>query len=286
MAEAVCKRLQDPGGRTLRVFCLRISQKPENLFCARFFLCHPGDPVKNALAKSSGLAGKDFLFIPAAGWLVLSAVKKALFLSGGWDGHQPESFVSLFSGELQKAGFVTDVERSLEVLADTARIAAYDLIFPCWTMGSLTKEQSEGLLAAVRGGVGLGGIHGGMGDAFRGNLDFEWMVGGHFVGHPHVGDYTVRIRDFASTITCGLPGTFPYTSEQYYMMCDPAVHVLADTEYVYEGRSCAMPLAWVRPWGSGRVFYCSLGHDPAEFEKFPEALRLAVRGILWAAHSL
>jgi len=213
-------------------------------------------------------------------------MKKSLFLSGGWDGHQPEKIVRLFSGELQKAGFSTDIESSLDVLADTARLATYDLIFPCWTMGALTKEQSEGLVAAVRGGAGLGGIHGGMGDAFRGNLDFEWMVGGHFVGHPHVGGYTVRIRDFASPITQGLPGTFAYHSEQYYMMVDPAVHVLADTEYVYEGRGCAMPVAWVRPWGNGRIFYCALGHEPAEFEKFPEALALTLRGLLWTARVL
>jgi type 1 glutamine amidotransferase len=101
-----------------------------------------------------------------------------------------------------------------------------------------------------------------------------------------VGDYTVRIKDFASPITRGLPGTFAYTSEQYYLMTDPAVHVLADAEYLFEGRSCAMPVAWVRPWGRGRVFYSALGHDPAEFDKFPEALTLTLRGMLWAADVL
>lgn len=210
-------------------------------------------------------------------------MKKSLLISGGWDGHQPEKIVHLFSSELRAAGMAAEVATSLDVLADPAALASFDLIFPCWTMGTLTKEQSDGLLAAVRGGVALGGIHGGMGDAFRGNLDYEWMVGGHFVGHPHVGDYTVRIRDFASPITQGLPGIFPFTSEQYYMLIDPAVHVLADTEYCHEGRSCAMPVAWAKMWGKGRVFYSALGHEPAEFEKFPHALTLTVRGLLWAA---
>jgi hypothetical protein len=50
-------------------------------------------------------------------------------------------------------------------------------------MGQLSREQSAGLQQAVRAGTGLAGIHGGMGDAFRGNLEYEWMVGGHFVGH-------------------------------------------------------------------------------------------------------
>jgi len=218
--------------------------------------------------------------------LTQKIMPRALFVAGGWDGHQPEKIAELFAGELRALGFETDTETSLDILADGGRLKAYDLISPCWTMGSLTKEQSEGLISAVREGTALAGIHGGMGDAFRGNLDYEWMVGGHFVGHPHVGDYTVRIKDFASPITKGLPGTFAYHSEQYYMMIDPAVHVLAETEYLYEGHACTMPVAWVRPWGKGRVFYSALGHDPTEFEKFPEAKTLTVRGLLWAANAL
>ncbi|MFZ4774814.1 MAG: ThuA domain-containing protein [Terrimicrobiaceae bacterium] len=213
-------------------------------------------------------------------------MKNALFIAGGWDGHQPEKIVHLFSEQLRASGFSCDIESSLDILADSGRLKTYDVISPCWTMGTLSKEQGEGLTNAVRCGVALAGIHGGMGDAFRGNIDYEWMVGGHFVGHPHVGDYTVCIKDFASPITEGLPGSFPYNSEQYYMMMDPSVHVLADTQYVYEGRQCTMPVAWIRNWGKGRVFYSALGHDPAEFEKFPEALTLTVRGLRWAANDL
>ena len=213
-------------------------------------------------------------------------MKKILYVWGGWDGHQPEKIVNLFSAELQKHGFTPQIESSLDCLADEEKLKTYDLIFPCWTMSKLTDEQSKGLQNAVKSGVNLGGIHGGMGDAFRGNLDYEWMTGGHFVGHPHVGDYTVRIRDFASPITQGLPAVFPYKSEQYYMMTDPGVHVLADTEYVYEDRTVNMPVAWVKMWGKGRVFYSALGHAPGEFTNFPPALTLTVRGILWAAGSL
>lgn len=213
-------------------------------------------------------------------------MKKALLLSGGWDGHFPAQIVQLFSTELQKRGFSCDTETALGILADEAKLKTYDLIFPCWTMGSLTAEEGKGLQAAVRSGVGLGGLHGGMGDAFRGNLDFEWMVGGHFVGHPHVGDYTVRVKDFASPILQGVPLIFPYKSEQYYMMMDPAVHVLADTDYIYEGLSCTMPVVWTKMWGQGRVFYSALGHAPEEFTTFPVALTLTIQGLLWAAKAL
>ena len=213
-------------------------------------------------------------------------MKKILFTWGGWEGHQPEKIVKLFAAELKKQGFAPQIEPSLDCLADTRKLKKFDLIFPCWTMSQLTEAQSAGLQSAVKSGVGLGGIHGGMGDAFRGNLDYEWMTGGHFAGHPYIGDYTVRIRDFASPITAGLPSSFPYHSEQYYMMIDPGIHVLADTEYIHEGRSVTMPVAWIKTWGKGRVFYNALGHAPEEFKKSPAALTLAINGILWAARSI
>lgn len=210
-------------------------------------------------------------------------MKKVLFVCGGWEGHKPERVVQIFSEALGAHGLEPEVATSLESLADAERLRDYALIFPCWTMGQLTPEQEKGLCAAVRAGVGLAGVHGGMGDAFRGRLDYEWMTGGHFVGHPHVGDYEVRVTDRTSAITDGLPPTFLYRSEQYYLMVDPCVQVLADTAYRHEGRVVTMPVAWVKSWGAGRVFYSSLGHDPAEFTAFPEAFRLSVRGCLWAA---
>jgi uncharacterized protein len=212
--------------------------------------------------------------------------RKALFLSGGWEGHQPDRIVERFAEALRPHGFEPRIETSLACLTAIADLARYDLIFPCWTMGQLTKEQSAALVGAVRAGANLGGLHGGMGDAFRGDLDYEWMVGGHFAGHPHVGEYTVRVIDTTHPITAGLPREFLYRSEQYYMLIDPGVHVLAETDYAYEGRTVRIPVAWTKPWGRGRVFYCSLGHEPAEFDRFPAAMDLALRGLRWAAGAL
>src|SRR5690606_17906397 len=80
-------------------------------------------------------------------------MKKALFVAGGWSGHSPEKIVRLFAGELNAHGVVSDIETTLDVFADAGRLRGYDLIFLCWTMGTLTKEQSAGLRDAVRGGV-------------------------------------------------------------------------------------------------------------------------------------
>ena len=213
-------------------------------------------------------------------------MKQALIFQGGWEGHSPATFAQMYADQLREHGIDSRVESSLACLEDAAHLRTFALIVPFWTMGALSEAQSQNLLAAVREGVALGGTHGGMGDAFRGNIDYEWMVGGHFVGHPHVGDYEVCVTDAASPITQGLPSRFDYRSEQYYMMTDPGAHVLADTLYTHEGQQVRMPVAWTKMWGKGRVFYSSLGHAPGEFSDFPAALTLTVRGLLWAAGEL
>lgn len=212
-------------------------------------------------------------------------MKRALFFSGGWDGHKPVEFTAHYAAELQKHGFDCQLETETACLT-RLDLTQFDLIVPNWTMGEWTKEESKALRDAVHGGVNLGGFHGGLGDAFRGDVEFKWMVGGMFVSHPHIGDYDVVITDPEHVITAGCPAEFSYHSEQYYMLIDPGVHVLAETTYVWEDQAVPMPIAWIKRWGAGRVFYGALGHDLAEFDRCPAALELTVRGLRWAAGDL
>ncbi len=105
------------------------------------------------------------------------------------------------------------------------------------------------------------------------------MVGGQWVAHPG-GDgvtYTVHIDGEPSPITEGIED-FEVTSEQYYMHVDPAITVLATTRF----GDTAMPVTWTKPYGKGRVFYCSLGHSAAVV-RMPPVLEMVTRGMLWAA---
>ncbi len=208
---------------------------------------------------------------------------KALIVYGGWDGHQPKEVSEIFERELKANGFEVTRSDKLDPLADEEALKKLDLIMPLWTCGALSPEQWKGINGAVKSGVGLGGVHGGMGDAFRGSLEYQWMTGGQFVGHPHVGDYFVRLTGVKSPITDGMPSMFPYKSEQYYMTVDPGVTALADTLYEYDGNRIVMPCIWTKTWGKGRVFYSALGHCAKEFVDYPEVLAMSVRGLLWAA---
>jgi len=211
---------------------------------------------------------------------------KALIVYGGWKGHEPAEVSAVFEQELLARGL--DVERSdtLESLNDADALKALDLIVPHWTMGDISNEQWTALDQAVRGGVGIAGVHGGMGDSMRGCLGFQWMVGGQFVGHPTVGEYEVHLTDTAHPITSQLPRVFTYNSEQYYQIVDPGITVLAEAPYDYDGRRIIMPCIWTKTWGKGRVFYSALGHCAREFADFPHVLEMTVRGMLWACGAL
>lgn len=214
-------------------------------------------------------------------------MKKALILSGGWPGHSPAEISRLVACWLADDGFSVDIVEDMAVLDDEDRLGQTDLFIPNWTMGELSPQRAKAVAQAVEAGMGLGGWHGGMGDAFRANTFWQFLVGGQFVNH-FAGDklYRVEIVDHDHPVSRGLQG-FEVVSEQYHMHIDPAVQVLASTTMDAEEKApwiegTVMPVAWVRPWGSGRVFYCSIGHKAEDFA-IPEVELLIRRGLGWAA---
>ncbi len=213
-------------------------------------------------------------------------MKKALMVWGGWDGHEPKQCVDIFEPFLREKGYDVRVCDNLEVYLDTEYMESVSLVVPVWTMGSITGEQEGGLLNAVRNGVGIAGWHGGMCDAYRNNTEYQFMTGGQWVSHPGgVIKYTVNITAPEDQIVAGL-SDFEIESEQYYMHTDPSNTVLATTTFNNEHcewiDGCVMPVVWKRMWGSGRVFYTSLGHVAKDF-MVPEALEIVKRGMMWAS---
>lgn len=193
---------------------------------------------------------------------------------------------------LRGAGVEVLVRDTLDVYTDLDALGRLDLIVQSWTQGEITRPQLDGLLAAVEGGVGFAGWHGGIIDAFRTSPPYQFMTGGQWVAHPdNVIDYTVQVvperRDHP--IVAGLPD-FAMRSEQYYVHVDPGNLVLATTTFGRRTQApwvegVTVPVVWTRRWGRGRVFVNTLGHVDADFE-VPEARELTRRGMLWAAGAL
>jgi type 1 glutamine amidotransferase len=217
--------------------------------------------------------------------------KKAMIVCGGYDGHEPEKVSAYFKEILDANGFEAEIATTLEAYDDLKKLLKLHLIVPVWTGGTLTREQTKALLKAVASGVGLAGVHGGMCDAFRGNVQWEFMTGGTWVAHPGGAnnDYVVNIRNSTSPITQGI-ADFGVHSEQYYLHVDPSVEVLATTRFpVVEGWHSPngyfdMPVIWTRKWGQGRIFYSSVGHNCVNLQVEP-VTTLMIRGFQWAARS-
>ncbi len=213
-------------------------------------------------------------------------MKKALMVWGGWDGHEPKQCVDIFAPFLREQGFDVHISDTLDIYLNAELMRSLSLIVPVWTMGTITNEQESGLLEAIKSGVGIAGWHGGMGDSFRNNTEYQFMVGGQWVAHPGgVIDYEVNITKPQDPIVAGLHD-FRMHSEQYYMHVDPSNEVLATTtfsgQYAPWIEGTVMPVVWKRRWGQGRVFYTSLGHVAKDFD-VPEARTIVQRGMLWAS---
>ena len=215
-----------------------------------------------------------------------SSTKNAFITWGGWDGHEPRQTANIFGDVLRESNYQVTIEDSLDPLEDSSFMESVDLVVPVWTMSSIGRGQEAGLLQAIRNGTGCAGWHGGMGDSFRNNVDYQFMVGGQFICHPGgIIDYDVNIES-NDPIVDGLQD-FSMKSEQYFMHIDPSVEVLATTTFsgshwgIDWVKGVKMPVCWKKTYGNGKVFYSSLGHVASDFD-IPEAKEIMKRGMIWA----
>lgn len=214
--------------------------------------------------------------------------KHALVVRGGWDGHVPVPASDRYAAALKDEGYDVRISDTLDSYLDEALLADTDLIVQCWTLGRISGEQVTGLIRAVRAGTGFAGWHGGVIDAFRTETRYQLMTGGQFVHHPRefVTYEVYAVADRADHPVMAGIRPFTVTSEQYYLHMDPAVDVLAVTDYAQdpdapELAGAIMPVTWTREWGAGRVFVTAVGHRVADLE-VPEVDEMIRRGMAWA----
>ena len=113
-----------------------------------------------------------------------NASKHALIVRGGWDGHQPIEATDLFIPFLTANGYSVRVAESPQPYADAGYMRTVDLIVQCNTMATIERMALEGLRAAIEGGTGMAGWHGGIADSYRNSSDYLHLIGGQFACHP------------------------------------------------------------------------------------------------------
>lgn len=215
--------------------------------------------------------------------------RQALVVRGGWEGHVPVEATERFIPFLEEHGYAVEVHESPEVYADGEKLAATDLVLQCYTQGVATDEQVRGLSAAVAGGTGLAGWHGGVCDSFRGSPDYLHLTGGQWAAHPggfveH--EVAVVPERRGHQIVEGLD-RWELNTEQYWVLTDELNDVLATTTFGVgdqtpwrEALTC--PAVWTRQWGKGKVFVSTIGHKLEDLDH-PDVRTLTERGLLWAS---
>lgn len=193
--------------------------------------------------------------------------------------HQFPIMGPIMEGFLTKAGFCVELTEDRDILlAD--RIKEYDVVVDYTTGEKLNQDQVGGLLGFVAGGGGFVGIHCAA-DSFKENHEYISMLGGRFITHPPHQELSITVVDHEHPITKGI-SDFKIQDELYMLEYDPApLHILMECHF----QDKVMPVAWVRPYGKGRVYYLSLGHGP-EAHNNPAFQELLIRGINWAAGRL
>lgn len=201
---------------------------------------------------------------------------KLLLLTGG-PIHDGQGIGDVFERHLAADGryAVTRVHGDLDALT-ASRLEPFDVLVFYWTIESISDPQLMGLLNWVRAGGRFITFHSG-GDSFRDCPAYRDLVGGYFVTHPHYRTYQVSVKDPEHPITRGID-EFLITDEQYILSWDARNHILANA--LWKGE--LMPVAWVKDYGAGKVFYCALGHDPKAVEQDMVHV-LFSRAVAWAA---
>jgi hypothetical protein len=164
------------------------------------------------------------------------------------------------------------------------RIKEYDGIFLNSVVGELLPDLAvrEGLARFVKEGGGLGGIHG-TPWASRNWDEFAEMIGAQSAPH-RIEQGVMKVYDSTSPLVASFAGkSLPFREEYYRFEHEgrgrlrwDSVRVLLTVELDnpsieprpwtgYKRPDNIYPVAWIRTYGKGRVFYNSLGHMPETF---------------------
>ncbi len=177
----------------------------------------------------------------------------------------------------EKSGAYSSVVSSDMAMFDRENLQQFDAILLNNTTRLKFKnpKHRQALMDFVRGGKGLIGIHAAS-DNFGNWPEASEMMGGQFDGHPwrSGGTWAVKIDDPDHPLTRAFGGKGFKINDEIYQVkggySRDTLRVLLSLDMSYEGNHNVKDvkrtdndfgIAWIRKFGKGRIFYCSLGHN-------------------------
>jgi hypothetical protein len=157
----------------------------------------------------------------------------------------------------------------------------------------------KSLLDFISGGKGIVGLHAAI-DNFYTWPEGQALFGGCFDGHPWTGDGTwaVKIEDPGHPLNAAFQGKGFVIHDEIYRVKQVGLRinsrVLIGLDMKNEHNRSALdvrpadrdiPISWIRTYGAGRLFYCSLGHNDEVYWN-PAVLQHYLSGIQYALGDL
>jgi type 1 glutamine amidotransferase len=157
------------------------------------------------------------------------------------------------------------------------------------------EKWRSALMDFVKSGKGICGIHAAT-DNFPRWPEAAAMMGGLFAGHPWGGGGTwaVQIEGPDHPVNQGFAGKGFWIKDEIYKMRDPYsrenLRILVGLDMTKKENKPGRPdndnaISWIREFESGKVFYCSLGHNNHIFWT-PDVLKHYLDGIQYAMGDL
>lgn len=222
----------------------------------------------------------------------------ALLLMGGGDYHNTSEHYELLAGLLAgPAGL--NVSVSDDFFGQTAAsLSRYDLVVLWATHGQPPPEPVHALLAAVRQGTPLLGVHAAPFTVRRIEGGPEAIGSAYQGAHLPYQEFTVNILDTGHPITAGVMD-FRVQDEPYRLdVVGDGVHVLASYDgrqtdaqwaesspareeaHAWRRRQPQAPLLYTKQLGAGKIHVNALGHDRAALTH-PAFRQLVTQAVQW-----
>jgi len=180
-----------------------------------------------------------------------------------------------FQGEMQKfqaaeADYRVRLQKQMEKLSP-ANLKKYDAVIFSNTTGDLPLPDREGFLEWIKSGKGFIGIHAAT-DTYAGFPAYIDMIGAQFLTHKEQVSVDCINQDPKHAACKMLGPTFTVFDEIYLVknFDRKKVHGLLTLDRHPNDKTPGdYPIAWCKAYGSGRVFYTSLGHREDVWDRNP-----------------
>ena len=202
-------------------------------------------------------------------------------------------------GKPDKAKYEPAVRAVLAEKMSAAALKNYDAVIFANTTGDLPLPDPQAFLDWIKSGKGFVGVHSAT-DTFPKFPPYIEMIGGEFRKHGAQVSVDAINQDPACAACRHLPASWTVFDEIYQLknFDRTKVHgLLTLDKHPNDKTPGDYPIAWIKEYGNGRVFYTSLGHrediwepnSPAQKGGFKNAPEVALAyqqhllgGIKWA----